>query len=134
MLVGTSVCPRGEQSILSQRGDLKVTFTNHFLVFAIVHFCFCCRAPSGWDLQDFKRVEKSLANQVNSIPASDATARHCPIAIEFYMPPGHRSCCQVSSLEKTAVVQPSINAKKINRMRHVGNDVVDMRDRYYSSQ
>lgn len=122
MLIGTSVCPWREQSILSQRSCLQLALTNRFLVFAIACFCFCSWAPSGWDLQDFKGVKKSLANQVNLISPFDATTRHCPDIVDFYMPPRHRSSCPASGLEKPAVIQPSIDAKKINGMRSRGHN------------
>ena len=132
MLIGASFCPRGKHTILFQRSDLKIAFAYRFLVFAIACSCFCGRAASRWQLQDFNRVEKSLANQVNSIAAFDATPRRCPLVIEFYMPPGHRSSRQGSGLEKAAVEQPSINAKIVSRIRHGKSDGNSLADRLQS--
>jgi len=110
MLVGTTICLRHQHSILLYSCGLKVSLTDRFLVFAKAISCFSRRASPARYSHNVERIWQSLTNQVNSVAALDATARRCSVAIYLHMPSNHRSRGQASSLEKSAIEQPTINA------------------------
>jgi len=97
---------------------LKVPLTDCFLVFEIAFSCFCGRATPARYSGNVERIRQSLANQVNSVAALDATTRRCSLAVDPDMPSNYCGCRQASGLEKSTIKQPSINAQRISRRGH----------------